>query len=103
MHYGAILSEEKPVRVFGVSGDEEGLDEQQKVLLLRLKEWRRETAEAAGMPVFIIASNAHLIGMIRNRCTTLESMKLVKGFGKAKIERYGKSLAALIKTFYEGD
>ena len=103
VHYGAILSEEKPVRVFGVSGDEEGLDEQQKVLLLRLKEWRRETAEAAGMPVFIIASNAHLIGLIRNRCTTLESMKLVKGFGKAKIERYGKSLAALIKTFYEGD
>ena len=44
IHYGQILSEEK-VRVSGGHPDEEfGLDDQQKALLIRLKEWRREEA-----------------------------------------------------------
>lgn len=104
IHYGLILSEEKNTRVAGSAPDEtESLDDQQKVLLLRLKAWRRETAEAAGFPVYLVATNNHLAAVIRNRCTTLESLKLIKGFGKSKIERYGKELTDLVKTFYESD
>lgn len=55
-----------------------------------------------GFPVYLIATNAHLAGAIRNKCTTLESLKLVKGFGKRKIEKYVKGLTAIIKTFYQG-
>ena len=102
IHYGAILSEEKMGQAGGPAGVEFGLDEQQKVLLLRLKEWRRGVADEAGFPVYLIATNLQLAGMIKNKCTTLESLKLVKGFGKARIEKYGKALTALVKTFYEG-
>lgn len=102
VHYGTILSEDKPVLVAGLHGDEHGLDEQQRVLYLRLKEWRKEVAELQGVPVYIICKNVALTAMIVNRCTTVESLKLIKGFGKKKIEQYGKAICSIIKTFYEG-
>ena len=101
IHYGQILAEEK-VRVSGGPADEYSLDDQQKALLIRLKEWRKEEADRQHFPVYLIATNAHLALAIRNKCTTLESLKLIKGFGKAKIEKYGKAITGIIKTFYQG-
>jgi superfamily II DNA helicase RecQ len=101
IQYGQIFGEEKDMRSNGGPSLESQLDEQQKVLLLRMKEWRLGAAQAFGYPVYLIASNAHLISMIQNKCITLESLKLVKGFGRKKIEKYGKDLIALIKQFYQ--
>lgn len=102
IHYGQILSEEK-VRVSGGHPDEEfGLDDQQKALLIRLKEWRREEADKEGFPVYLIATNKQLVSAIQNKCVSLEALKLVKGFGKKRIEKYGAGLASIIKTFYQG-
>ncbi len=102
IHYGQILSAES-VQVKGGHPDEEfRLDDQQKALFLRLKEWRREAAEQEALPSYIIATNAHLVGAVKNKCTSLESLKLVKGFGQKRIEKHGRFIAAIIKTFYEG-
>lgn len=101
VHFGQILSEEKAIRVSGSPAPEHVLDEQQKVLLIRMKEWRKEAAEAAGFPVYLVATNLHLIQIIQQKCTTLESLKLVKGFGKSKIEKYGKSLNNFVRQFYQ--
>jgi len=100
VHFGQILSEETAIRVSGSPAPEHVLDEQQKVLLIRLKEWRKEAAGEAGFPVYLVATNLHLIQIIQQKCTTLESLKLVKGFGKSKIERYGKSVTSIIRQFY---
>lgn len=100
IHYGQILELEKSVRSTGPD-PEAGLDEQEKVLLLRLKEWRRTTAETAGFPVYLIATNAHLLAAIRHRCTTLESLKLIKGFGQSKVSKYGQPIINMIKSFYQ--
>ncbi len=102
VHYGQILSEEKNLRITGTPGPEHLLDDQQKALLLRLKEWRKGTAGEAGLPVYMIATNAHLVSIIQQKCSTLESLKLIKGFGKAKIEKYGKGLNDLVRQFYHG-
>lgn len=102
VQYGQILSEEKNLRISGTPAPEHLLDDQQKSLLLRLKEWRKGTAEEAGLPVYMIATNAHLVSIIQQKCTTLESLKLIKGFGKAKIEKYGKGLNDLVCQFYHG-
>jgi superfamily II DNA helicase RecQ len=102
VHYGQILSEEKNLRITGTPAPEHLLDDQQKALLLRLKEWRKGTAQEAGLPVYMIATNAHLVSIIQQKCSTLESLKLIKGFGKSKIEKYGKGLNDLVRQFYHG-
>lgn len=102
VNYGPILSEEK-ISVKGGHPDEvHDLDDRQKALLVKLKEWRKEVADKAGYPVYLIATNAHLVSAIKNRCTSLESLKLIKGFGKSKIEKFGKGLTSIIQTFYQG-
>jgi superfamily II DNA helicase RecQ len=77
------------------------LDEYQKLLYERLREWRKETAHKEGVPVYLIATNQHLVELIRGKVQTLEAMKSIKGFGKGKIERYGRNLLGKIKAFYE--
>jgi superfamily II DNA helicase RecQ len=103
IHFGQILSEEKNIRISGSPAPEDLLDDQQKALLLRLKEWRRGAAEAAGFPVYLVATNAHLVAIIKNKCVTLESLKLVKGFGKSKMEKYGQAITAMVRQFYTGE
>ena len=102
IQFGQILSEEKNIRVSGTPAPEMLLDEQQKALLMRLKEWRKNAAEEAGFPVYLVATNAHLVSVIQQKCTTLESLKLVKGFGKSKIEKYGQEVTGLVRQFYTG-
>ena len=102
VHYGVILeNEERMARQMEKIKDTEfGLDDAQKALLVRLKEFRREQAEQKGFPVYLVATNAQLANMVRNKCTTLESLKLIKGFGKSRIEQYGKGFTHIIKTFH---
>ncbi len=102
VHYGVILEEERKTQNPSQRDSNHGLDDQQQVLLLRLKQWRKAEADLLGLPVYIIATNAHLAMAIHNKCTTLESLKLVKGFGKARIEKYGKSIISHIQTFLKG-
>jgi len=100
--YGVILDDEKKGAGLQVRDSDYGLDEQQKALMLRLKEWRKQEAEVRGFPVYLIATNSQLAIMIKNKCMTLEALKLVKGFGKSRIEKYGKAATAIIQTFYQG-
>lgn len=103
IQFGQILSEEKNIRINGTPGPEHQLDDAQKALLLRLKEWRRSAAEQAGFPVYLIATNAHLVSIIQQKCVSLESLKLVKGFGKSKIEKHGQEITQIVRQFYHGE
>lgn len=102
IHYGVILEEERKNAEIYQKDTDFGLDDQQKVLFLRLKQWRKEESSKVGLPVYIIATNAHLAQAILNKCTTLESLKLVKGFGKSRIEKHGKSIVSIIQSFIQG-
>ena len=48
----------------------------------------------------MIATNTQLIAVIVQKCVTLEGLKLVRGFGKTKIEKYGKPVTDIVKQFY---
>lgn len=102
VHYGQILSEEKVQASGGHPSEEWGLDDQQKALLIRLKEWRRESAAQVGLPVYMLATNAQLVAAIKNKCMSLEALKLVKGLGKKRIEQYGAGITQIVRTFYQG-
>lgn len=77
------------------------LDDAQQVLFQRLREWRKEQGAKAGIPVYLIATNAQLTAIIKQPVKTLEGFKLVKGYGKQRIEKYGRTIINLIKAFYE--
>lgn len=94
VHYEIVLPDTDKLRE---------LDDSQKLLFQRLKEWRKETATKEGLPAYLIATNAQFIQMIRLQCRTLESFKNVKGFGKKRVQKYGKRINELIKGFYESE
>lgn len=94
VHYEVILPDTDKLRE---------LDDAQKLLFQRLKEWRKEVGAKEGIPVYLVATNAQFIQMIRLQCRTLESFKNVKGFGKKRTQKYGKRINEMIKGFYESE
>lgn len=86
-----------------VKGEEKvrDLDEAQQQLYTRLREWRKKQGEKEGMPVFIIATNQHLVSMVRLKVQSLEGFKQIKGFGQKRVQNYGKAIIGMVKAFYE--
>jgi len=77
------------------------LTEVEQKLLALLKDWRRERAIAKGFPVYLICNNSHLEEIVKNRCTSLESFKKIRGFGKQKVANYGKEINEIVRNYYE--
>lgn len=94
IEYETILGEER-------KADTEGLDEAQRLLMKRLRQWRKDTAEKEGVPVFIVATNKQLADVIRIAPATPKSLREINGFGGKKVERYGNELIEIVKAFYE--
>jgi superfamily II DNA helicase RecQ len=92
VRYETVLKGEEKVRT---------LDQDQQLLFQRLKEWRKEYAAKEGLPVYLLATNDHLLQMIKLKCMTMESFKQVRGFGKKRMEKYGRHIQNIIKEFYE--
>lgn len=92
VHYEVVLRGEEKIRE---------LDDAQRLLYERLREWRKEKAAKEGIPVYLVATNSQFLQMIRLKCRSLESFKSIKGFGKQRIGKYGKDITELIKGFYE--
>lgn len=77
------------------------LDEGQKLLYENLRIWRKQRANQEGIPVYLIAKNAHLVLMVKKRVLSMKGFDLIKGFGKMKREKYGKDIIHIIQTFYQ--
>ncbi|MDN3514069.1 MAG: HRDC domain-containing protein [Candidatus Brocadia sp.] len=76
-------------------------NESQKAFYQKLREWRRKSAEKEGFPVYLICRNVHLEEIVRNKPKSLEELKQIKGFGKSKLQKFGKDIIHLVKLFYE--
>lgn len=72
-----------------------------KLCYEKLRIWRKETAEKEGIPPFVIAKNTQLVEIINKEITTLEGLKQINGFGRKKIEKYGKDITGIIAGFFE--
>lgn len=77
------------------------LDEEQRLLFEKLRAWRKEQAFKEGIPVYLVATNAQFLQMVKLRCRTMDCFKNVKGYGRKRIGKYGKPITELIKGFYE--
>jgi superfamily II DNA helicase RecQ len=81
--------------------DRDHLDEAGQLLMKRLSQWRKETADREKVPVFIIATNRQLLDVVKQSPSTLEALRSINGFGPKKLDRYGGRILEIIKTFYE--
>ena len=78
-----------------------GLNDAEKLLMKRLKEWRKEKADKEGIPVFIIATNKQFVDVIRQAPKSLAALREIHGFGTKKIDRYGSEIVNITSAFYE--
>ncbi|HXK50866.1 MAG TPA: HRDC domain-containing protein [Clostridiales bacterium] len=77
---------------------EEALNEEEKALFGKLKEWRKEAADKNGFPVYVVCNNKEMVELVKNKPVTMEGLRNVQGFGDKKIENYGKEIVEL-KSF----
>ena len=62
----------------------------------RLRTWRRERSQADGVPAYVVFPDATLRDLAATRPKTPHELAAVKGFGPARIERYGDDILALL-------
>jgi superfamily II DNA helicase RecQ len=62
----------------------------------KLRVWRRDRSQADGVPAYVIFPDATLRELAATRPATAHELAAVKGFGPARIERYGDDILALL-------
>ena len=71
-------------------------------LLAVLKALRFRLAQEAGVPAYVVFSNATLSDMAALRPLDMEEFLRVSGVGKVKAERYGAAFLAAIRDWRAG-
>ncbi|MFN0112942.1 MAG: HRDC domain-containing protein [Blastocatellia bacterium] len=61
-----------------------------------LRDWRLERSKQDGVPPYVICTNRQLAAIVAARAQTLAKLGEVEGFGKAKLERYGADVLAVL-------
>lgn len=79
----------------------EGLNEAQKLLFERIRQWRKKMAEKNGIPSYVICTNKELNEIVKAAPQSIEALKNIQGIGNAKAAKYGSSMIDIIKGFYE--
>jgi ATP-dependent DNA helicase RecQ len=67
-----------------------------------LKQWRQRTAQRAGVPAYIVLSDASLVDLCRKKPSNLRELLAVSGFGERKAELYGSEVFAAFEAFRNG-
>ena len=82
-----------------VKADQAPRNERDQLLYDRLRNWRREQAEAQGVPPYIILTNKQLATLVQEKIDTKASLGAVKGIGPKKVARYGEAIIGIIEAF----
>jgi ATP-dependent DNA helicase RecQ len=64
-----------------------------------LREWRKRTALAQGVPAYVIFQDRTLAEIATEQPETLESLSTIPGVGNTKLERYGKDVLRVLRDF----
>lgn len=65
-------------------------------LMAMLREWRQERARRDGVPLYVVLPNRLLTDIVRSRPTSEDEMRLLKGMGPQRFERYGAEILKMI-------
>jgi len=62
----------------------------------RLRSWRQERSRADGVPAYLVLHDATLRELASTKPATIGELAAVKGFGPAKLERYGDDILGVV-------
>jgi DNA helicase II / ATP-dependent DNA helicase PcrA len=63
----------------------------------RLRAWRRERSSSDGVPAYIVFNDKTLADLAAVRPSSPEELLDIRGFGPAKLERYGDDVLAVVR------
>ena len=61
-----------------------------------LRDWRVERARRDGVAPYLVCTNQQLAAMIKARPQSMAKLGIIDGIGKAKLEKYGQEILALL-------
>ena len=65
-----------------------------------LRQWRKEKAEQAGLPVFSLFTNRQQADMATNRISRQAELSTIQGVGEQKTRDHGAEIAEIINRHY---
>jgi superfamily II DNA helicase RecQ len=74
--------------------------EAERALFKKMKSWRLRVAEEKGIPAYLVATDRQFTEMISRRTLTLTALGSIQGYGKKRLEAYGKDIIEMIKDFF---
>lgn len=72
-----------------------------EALMAALKKWRKETADAASVPAFVVFTDATLQAVAEAEPTSAQQLLKLPGIGAVKVERYGPACLKVIADHVE--
>ena len=78
------------------SGWRSQLSEGDLPLFNALREWRAERASREGVPPYLVCTNKQLAAIVNARPQSLTKLGVIDGIGKARLEKYGQDLLAML-------
>lgn len=63
----------------------------------KLRQWRKDTAQAEAVPVYTIFTNEQLAQMVQARTTSKAGLEKIAGVGDARIDKYGPPVLELLQ------
>ena len=70
-----------------------------KLLFNELRAWRREAAQEAGKPPYLIFPDATLLQIAKLKPKTPEALMSVSGVGEKKFERYADAIFSMVAEY----
>jgi ATP-dependent DNA helicase RecQ len=67
-------------------------------LVEELRAWRSRRAREDGVPAYVVLHDATLRELAASRPSSTSELAAVKGFGPAKLDRYGEELLAVLAS-----
>ncbi|MCB9477664.1 MAG: HRDC domain-containing protein [Deltaproteobacteria bacterium] len=75
----------------------EELDARQRDIFDRLSAWRLRQAKRESSPAYVVATNRQLVEIIQRSPSRVGELHAVRGFGHARVERYGELLLLALR------
>ena len=101
--YWSVFIEYEEIEDRSVEKLTQALDERQKLVFERLKDWRKSKGKELGMPVYVIFSNNQLVELAKKLPQTYEAMKSINGIGDKKVKSFGKEVMDILRSFEENN
>jgi ribonuclease D len=93
VHYEELYETKKEGEI-----KEANLNTNQLNVFQKLKQWRAVKAGKMRMANFMICHNSELIDIAYNQPKSIDELRLIKGFGNKKADKYGNDIIAVLNT-----